>query len=92
MHAGSTNERVCAGVQCTLLLSSPKGSKQTVRNESEQLFSLLIDCAYIQDQETSPKRHIPLGWTYPFGAPFRGGSSPNGDYPLITELTKYYTN
>ena len=61
MHAGSTNERVRAGVQCTLLLSSPKGSKQTVRNESEQLFSLLIDCAYIQDQETSPKRHISLG-------------------------------
>ena len=68
MHAGSTNERVCAGVQCTLLLSSPKGSKQTVRNESEQLFSLLIDCAYIQDQETSPKKTYPFGMT-PSGHP-----------------------
>ena len=54
------------------------------------MFSLLIDCAYIQDQETSPKGHVPLD--DPFGAPFGGGSSPNGNYPLIIELTKYYTN
>ena len=94
----NTNERtptreIQRGGLPTVRLYVTCGAKSTSTNWRdccEWLFSLLIDCAYIQDQETSPKGHVPLGW--PIRGTLWGGSSPNGNYPLITELTKYYTN